>query len=89
MARFDRCRARNHKVSKETRRLALHLDREIEQRLETLGATTDSKKTKLARNALLETLEDLVDLRVAEKRFAKEERIWNLEEIERGDDLES
>lgn len=69
--------------------LALHLDREIEQRLETLGATTDSKKTKLARNALLESLEDLVDLRVAEKRFAKEERIWNLEEIERGDDLES
>ena len=67
---------------------ALHLDREIEQRLEILGATTDSKKTELARNTLLEALEDLVDLRIAEQRYTRSERVWTLEEIERGDDLE-
>ena len=67
---------------------ALQLDRDIAKRLEFLGAPTEAKKTELARSTLLEALEDLIDLRIAEERYAKPERIWTLEEIERGDDLE-
>lgn len=68
--------------------LALNLDSHIEQQLEMLGAKTEAGKTELARKALAEALEDMLDLRLAEARQAKQERSWTLEEIERGDDLE-
>ena len=67
--------------------LELSLDSQIEEQLEMLGATTRASKTELARKTLLEALEDLVDLRLAERRFAKQERSWTLEQLERGDDL--
>jgi hypothetical protein len=67
--------------------LALNLDSDIVQHLEMLGAKTEAGKTALARKALVETLEDMLDLRLAEARYAKQERSWTLEEIERGDDL--
>ncbi len=67
--------------------LALNLDSDIERHLEMLGAKTEAGKTALAREALVEALEDKLDLRLAEERYAKQERSWTLEEIERGDDL--
>ncbi len=68
--------------------LAIQLDTDIERRLEALGAKTFSSKTDLARRALLEGLEDMADVRLAEQRLEKDERSWTLEELERGDDLE-
>ncbi len=69
--------------------LVLTLDPEIQRHLEALGATSEAGKTRLARKAVLEALEDMADLRLAEQRLAKPERSWTLEEIERGDDLAS
>ncbi len=69
--------------------LAINLDTDIERRLEALGAKTRSSKTDLARRALLGGLEDMADVRLAEQRLTQEERSWTLEELERGDDLES
>ncbi len=66
--------------------LILTLDPEIERHLEALGASNEASKTTLARKALLEALEDMADLRLAEQRLAKPEKSWTLEEIERGDD---
>lgn len=67
--------------------LALNLDSDIVQQLEKLGAKTEAGQTALARQALVEALEDRLDLQLAEARYAKEERSWSLEELERGDDL--
>ncbi len=64
--------------------LVLTLDPEIQRHLEALGATNEASKTRLARKALLEALEDMADLRLAEQRLAKPERSWTLDEIERG-----
>lgn len=69
--------------------LAMPIDTEIEERLEALGALSDSSKTALARTRLLEALEtDLSDLQIVEERLQRPARRWTQEELERGFDLE-
>ena len=67
--------------------LALSLDADIERRLEALGADSDSRKELLAREALLEALEDRLDVQTADARKREGGRLWSLEALERGDDL--
>ena len=75
--------------------VTMTIDGEIERRLEELGAETPAAKGALAREALLDALRDEMEgaaawARLADERKAAEagERIWTLEELERGDDLD-
>jgi RHH-type transcriptional regulator, rel operon repressor / antitoxin RelB len=65
--------------------LALRLPQAIEKRLEKLAKKTRRTKTFYAREAILQHLEDLEDLYLAEERLARirsgEERTYTLAEV--------
>ena len=67
--------------------LAIRLPSEIEDRLEALAKSTGRTKTFYAREAILEHLDDLEDLYLAEQRLidvrAGKSRTYTLEEVER------
>lgn len=67
--------------------LAIRLSPEIEERLEKLARRTGRTKTFYARAAILEYLDDLEDLYLAEKRYAAvlagKSKTFTLEEVER------
>ena len=67
--------------------LAVRLPTEIEERLEKLAKTTGRTKTYSVRQAILEYLDDLEDLYLAEQRLidlrAGRSRTYTLEEVER------
>lgn len=73
--------------------LSMPIDLEIERHLEALGAKTADSKAKLARERLLEALredrEDQEWARIAEKRLARPEKTYSLEEVAHALDLES
>ena len=66
--------------------IAIRLPPDIEARLERLAKRTGRSKTFYAREAILEHLEDLEDLYLAEKVVARirngEERVSTLEEVD-------
>ncbi|MGA2938579.1 MAG: DUF6290 family protein [Syntrophobacteraceae bacterium] len=67
--------------------LAIRLPEEIESRLEALAKATGRTKTFYAREAILEYIDDLEDIYLAEKRLedlrAGRSRTYTLEEVER------
>ena len=67
--------------------LAIRLPNEIEERLDRLAKATGRTKTFYAREAILEHLDDLEDLYLAEQRLidnrAGRSRTYTLEEVER------
>jgi len=67
--------------------LAIRLPPEIEKRLERLARKTGRTKTFYAREAILEHLDDMEDLYLAEKRYAAvlagKSKSFTLEEVER------
>ncbi len=67
--------------------LAIRLPAEVESRLEALAKATGRSKTFYAREAILEHLEDLEDLYLAEQRLidirAGRSCTYTLEEVER------
>jgi RHH-type transcriptional regulator, rel operon repressor / antitoxin RelB len=67
--------------------LAINLPAEIETRLEALAQTTGRTKEFYAREAILEHLDDLEDLYLAEQRLrdsrAGRSKTLTLEEVER------
>ena len=67
--------------------LAIRLPAEVETRLEALAQATGRTKTFYARQAILEHLDDLEDLYLAEQRLidirAGHSRTYTLEEVER------
>ncbi len=67
--------------------LAIRLPAEIEDRLERLAKATGRTKTFYAREAILEHLDNLEDLYLAEQRFlenrAGKSRTYSLDEVER------
>lgn len=73
--------------------LAIRLPEEIEARLETLAKTTGRTKTFYAREAILEYLEDMEDLYLAEKEMkailAGESKTIPLEEVMKQYGMES
>lgn len=67
--------------------LAVRLPSEIENRLQTLAQATGRTKTFYVREAILEHLDDLEDLYLAEQRLievrAGRSKTYSLEEVER------
>ncbi len=67
--------------------LAIRLPADVEERLERLAKATGRTKTFYAREAILEHLDDLEDLYLAERRLidnrAGKSRTYTLEEVER------
>ena len=67
--------------------LAIRLPTEIENRLERLAKATGRTKTFYAREAILEHLDNLEDLYLAEQRFlenrAGKSRTYSLDEVGR------
>ena len=67
--------------------LAIRLPSDIEERLERLAKATGRTKTYYAREAILEHLDDLEDLYLAEQRLidhrAGRPQTYTLEEVER------
>ena len=67
--------------------LAIRLPADVEERLERLAKATGRTKTFYAREAILEHLDDLEDLYLAERRLidnrAGKSRTFTLEEVER------
>ena len=67
--------------------LAIRLSSDIEERLERLAKATGRTKTYYAREAILEHLDDLEDLYLAEQRLidhrAGRSQTCTLEEVER------
>ena len=72
--------------------LAVRLPEEIEHRLVNLAKKTGRTKSFYAREAILEYLDDLEDIYLAEKRLedlrAGRSRTYTLEEVEKELDLE-
>lgn len=73
--------------SKESPMLAIRLPADIEHRLDALAQATGRTKTFYAREAILEHLDDLEDIYLAERRLedfrAGRSRALTLEEVER------
>ena len=67
--------------------LAIRLPEEIESRLEALAKATGRTKTFYAREAIIEHIEDLEDIYLAEQVLERvrrcEERTYTLDEVER------
>ncbi len=72
--------------------LAIRLPADIEERLNALSARTGRTKTYYAREAILEHLDDLEDVYLAEQTLERvkqgRERVWSLEDVERDLGLE-
>lgn len=72
--------------------LAIRLPADIEERLNALSARTGRTKTYYAREAILEHLDDLEDVYLAEQTLERvkqgRERVWSLEDVERDFGLE-
>ena len=63
--------------------LAIRLPVEIEERLDALAQETGRTKTTLAREAILEYIDDLEDFYLAEARVRKNRKTIPLEEVEK------
>ena len=67
--------------------LALRLPKEIEKRLDRLAKRTGRTKSFYARQAILEHLDDLEDIYLAEKRLDEiqsgKSRVYSLKEVAR------
>jgi RHH-type rel operon transcriptional repressor/antitoxin RelB len=63
--------------------LAIRLPDDIEQRLDALARETGRTKTALAREAILEYMDDLEDFYLAEARARKNRKTIPREEVER------
>ncbi len=63
--------------------LAIRLPEAIEKRLSALAGETGRTKTALAREAIVEYIDDLEDLYLAEARARRNRKTIPLEEVER------
>ena len=63
--------------------LAIRLPEEIEERLNTLASESGRSKTSLAREAILEYIDDLEDFYLAEARARLNRKTIPLEDVER------
>ena len=63
--------------------LAIRLPEPIEERLESLARETGRTKSSLVREAIVEYIDDLEDLYLAEARARRNRRTIPLDEVER------
>jgi len=68
--------------------LAIRLPKDIEDRLDQLAKQTGRTKTFYAREAIVEHLEELEDVFLAEKRLREPAKRWTQDELEQGLDLD-
>ena len=68
--------------------LAIRLPKDIEDRLDRLAKQTGRTKTFYAREAIVEHLEELEDIFLAEKRLREPTKRWTQDELEQGLDLD-
>lgn len=68
--------------------LAIRLPKDIEDRLDRLAKQTGRTKTFYAREAIVEHLEELEDVFLAEKRLREPVKRWTQDELEQGLDLD-
>ena len=68
--------------------LAIRLPKDIEDRLDQLAKQTGRTKTFYAREAIVEHLEELEDIFLAEKRLREPTKRWTQDELEQGLDLD-
>ena len=69
--------------------ISIRLGNDIEERLANLAKMTGRTKSFYIREAVLEKLEDLEDIYIAERRIENPGPIWTMEEMEREIDLEN
>lgn len=69
--------------------ITVRLGESVEKRLDELAKLTGRTKTYYIRQALEEKLDEMEDLYMAEQRIEEPQKRWSLDDIERGDDLES
>jgi RHH-type transcriptional regulator, rel operon repressor / antitoxin RelB len=70
--------------------ITVRLGEDVEKRLDALAKYTGRTKTFYIKQALEDKLDDLEDLYLVEARLERPEgKRWTLDELERGDDLES
>jgi RHH-type rel operon transcriptional repressor/antitoxin RelB len=67
--------------------LAIRLPEDIEERLNSLAQETGRTKTTLAREAILEYIDDLEDYYLAEARARRNRKTISLEDVEKRLDL--
>ena len=68
--------------------ISIRLGDDIEKRLTDLAKITGRTKSYYVREAVIEKLEDLEDIYIAERRLEKPSRIWTMEEVEKEIGLE-
>ena len=68
--------------------LAIRLPKDIEDRLDRLAKQTGRTKTFYAREAIIEHLEELEDVFLAENRLREPGKRWTQDELEQGLDLD-
>jgi RHH-type rel operon transcriptional repressor/antitoxin RelB len=68
--------------------IAVRLPENIENRLDRMAKKTGRTKTFYVREAILEHLEDLEDIYMAEKRLKNPGKKYTLDEVEKDIDLE-
>jgi len=68
--------------------LAIRLPKDIEDRLDRLAKQTGRTKTFYAREAIVEHLEELEDVFLAEERLREPVKRWTQDELEQGLDLD-
>jgi RHH-type rel operon transcriptional repressor/antitoxin RelB len=69
--------------------ITVRLGESVEKRLDELAKLTGRTKTYYIRQALVEKLDELEDLYIAEQRLEQPDKRWTLDQLERGDDLEN
>ncbi|MCR9133550.1 MAG: DUF6290 family protein [bacterium] len=69
--------------------ITVRLGESVEKRLAELAKLTGRTKTYYIRQALVEKLDELEDLYIAEQRLEQPDKRWTLDQLERGDDLEN
>lgn len=67
--------------------ISVRFGNDIEERLHKLAQLTGRTKSYYIREAVLEKLEDLEDIYIAEKRIENPARIWTMEDVEQNVDL--
>lgn len=86
---FDQIAYNRYTHIAKTLMLAIRLPEPIEQRLNALAQETGRTKTTLAREAILEFIDDLEDYYLAEARARKNRKTIPLDDVERQLGLDS
>jgi len=63
--------------------ISVRLGTDIEERLDALAKMTGRTKTYYIKEAVIQKLEDLEDIYIAEKRLENRGRVWTMEEVEK------